>query len=92
MWGMPNPPSTHKPANFTDSLIYASVDQPSLAERYILDPNLVAIKNLDPKNGFNLSTVSREEFTQRLAMVINTFWTIGFAPIYISGDLILNNT
>jgi hypothetical protein len=89
---MPNHPSTQAPINFTDWMTYASADQPSLAERYILNPDPIARDNLDPETGFNLSAVPLADFTQRLAMVINTLWTIGFAPMYISGGLVSNNT
>jgi hypothetical protein len=84
---MPNPPSTQIPTTFTDWMTYASADQPSLTERYIWNPDPTAMDNLDPQNGFDLSSISQTDFTQRLAMAINTFWTIGFAPMYITGGL-----
>lgn len=86
----PTPPSI-QPTAFTDWMTYASEDVPSLTERYIFDPSPAAMDELDPDKGFSLLEVSQNDFTQRLAMAVNTFWTIGFAPMYITGNLSLIN-
>jgi hypothetical protein len=87
---MPNPPKTQIPTTFTDWMTYASADVPSLTERYIWNPDPSKMDELDPQSGFSLLGISQEDFTQRLAMAVNTFWTIGFAPMFITGGLATN--
>lgn len=83
----PSPPATIMPTTFTDWLTFASEDTPSLTERYIWNPDPTAEDELDPDKGFTLLEIQGDVFTRRLAMVINTFWNLGFAPMYITGGL-----
>jgi hypothetical protein len=82
-------PSTLIPTTFTDWLTYTSADVPSLTERYIYDPSPADEDELNPEKGFSLldPKITQEVFTRRLALLVNSFWTIGFAPMYITGNL-----
>jgi hypothetical protein len=80
-------PKTQIPKAFTDWMTYASADVPSLTERYIYNPDSTAMDTLNPQLGFSLLGISQGNFTQRLAIAVNTFWTIGFAPMFITGNL-----
>jgi hypothetical protein len=84
---MPNPPKIQIATTFTDWMTYASADVPSLTGRYIWNPDSSIMEELDPQLGFSWLGISQDDFAQRLAIAANTFWTIGFAPMFITGGL-----
>jgi hypothetical protein len=87
---MPNSPKIQIPTTFTDWMTYASADVPSSTEWYIWNPDPGTMDELDPQLGFSLLGISQDDFTQRLAIAVNTFWTIRFAPMFITRGLATN--
>jgi hypothetical protein len=51
----------------------------TLAEKYIFDPGFVI--NSAPSTAPNLATIPLPKFQQRLALVLNTYWQAGMAPV-----------
>jgi hypothetical protein len=61
----------------------------TMTERYILNPGNMT----DPGKFFiNLTAVSLPDFTQRLSLLVNTFYSGGFAPQFQTGNLEDNTT
>jgi hypothetical protein len=89
---MPNPPKIQIATTFTDWMTYASADVPSLTGRYIWNPDSSIMEELDPQLGFSWLGISQDDFTQRLAITANTFWTIGFALMFITGGGLIIKT
>ena len=74
--------------DLTDTFVNATGESgqsglPSLTERYISDPGST---NKGEEEYFDFSEgISTALFTQRLALLINTFWQAGFAPTVQTG-------
>jgi len=64
----------------------------NLAERYLCDPSTVTSVN-DPLN-FDMTKLpcQPDAFPSRLALLVNTFWQLGYAPEYQTGNFSANNT
>jgi hypothetical protein len=61
----------------------------TMTERYILNP----LNMTDPGKFFiNLTAVPLPDFTQRLSLLVNTFYSGGFAPQFQTGNLEDNTT
>jgi hypothetical protein len=61
----------------------------TMTERYILNPSNMS----DPGKFFiNLTAVPLPDFTQRLSLLVNTFYSGGFAPQFQTGNLEDNTT
>ncbi|MCJ1435516.1 hypothetical protein MMC27_004890 [Xylographa pallens] len=85
----PNPPANpFVTEDLTDTFVNATGESgqsglPSLTERYISDPGST---NKGEQEFFDFSEgISTALFTQRLALLLNTFWQAGFAPTVQTG-------
>ncbi|MCJ1477820.1 hypothetical protein MMC13_006493 [Lambiella insularis] len=61
---------------------------PTLTERYIEQPGSITKNNF---SNFDLSTVHLQDFTTRLAILLNSFWQLGYGPMFVTGGLDNNN-
>ena len=92
----PSPPPRSSMNDFSSDFVTATsmdstVNITTMAEQYLYDPSTVTMINYG--NSFNLSSgPTTKDFTQRLSLLINTYWQLGFAPMYQTGGFYPNNS
>jgi hypothetical protein len=81
------PDRTYTPSDFSLTTAFLRASGDGLVtdiEAYLFDPAQV---NARTTTQFSLMTVPDHVFVQRLSILFNTFWTIGFAPEFFTQPL-----
>lgn len=65
----------------TSSTAMQGIPTPTMIEAYLSDPNSVL---LGPTS-VDLATVNQTAFERRLSLLLNTYWHLGFGPMYQTG-------